>query len=372
MRLLNLFSDHPVGAKVLPVIFGLLMVLPLLHLLPESSSLHLSGYFITLMGKILCYALVALALDLVWGYAGILSLGHGLYFALGGYAIGMYLMRAANPDALPPFMVFLDWHKLPWYWTGTNHFWWSALLVVALPGLLAFVFGYFAFRSKIKGVYFSIITQAMTFAATLLFFRNETGFGGNNGFTGFSTLLGFSLTSPETRVALCMLTALTVTLCYLGLRYLMSLPFGRVLGAVRDSENRLRFLGYRTLWYKLTAWTLSAVIAGIAGALYVPQVGIINPSEMSTTNSIEMAVWVAVGGRGTLLGPLLGAGLVNGAKSYFTVAYPEVWLLLLGGLFIVVTLFLPDGMLGLFKRITSRFQAKKQTQHSNSQEGVSS
>ncbi len=357
MRILNLLSASKMRASVLLGLFAVLILLPLLHLLPATSALYLSGYWITLLGKIMCYALVALALDLVWGYAGILSLGHGLYFALGGYAIGMYLMRTATPDSLPPFMVFLDWHQLPWYWTGTTHFWWSLILVVLAPGLVAFIFGYFAFRSRIKGVYFSIITQAMTFAATLLFFRNETGFGGNNGFTGFSTLLGFSLTTPETRVALCMLTAIVLLLSFVGLRYLMALPFGRVLGAVRDSENRLRFLGYRTQWYKLTAWTLSAVIAGIAGALYVPQVGIINPSEMSTSNSIEMAVWVAVGGRGTLIGPLIGAGLVNGAKSYFTVAYPEVWLLLLGGLFILVTLFLPEGIIGLLKRLAGRLSA---------------
>ncbi len=361
MNFLKLFADQKRSAIAIAVFFVVLLLLPLLDLLPPESPFYLSAYWVTLIGKIMCYALVALALDLVWGYAGILSLGHGLYFALGGYCIGMYLMREANPDALPPFMVFLDWHALPWYWTGSNHFWWASLLVILIPGLIAFVFGYFAFRSKIKGVYFSIITQAMTFAATLLFFRNETGFGGNNGFTGFSTIFGYSITSPTTRVTLCMITALTLMGCYLGLRYLLSLPFGRVLGAVRDSENRLRFLGYRTQWYKLTAWTLSAVIAGIAGALYVPQVGIINPSEMGASNSIEMAVWVAMGGRGTLIGPLLGAGLVNAAKSYFTVAYPEIWLLLLGGLFIVVTLFLPQGVIGLVKQIKD-LKAAKQVQ----------
>ena len=353
MTLLKLFSDQKISAVCIGMLFAVLLLLPLLGLLPSSSPFFLSAYWVTLIGKIMCYALVALALDLVWGYAGILSLGHGLYFALGGYCFGMYLMREANPDALPPFMVFLDWKALPWYWTGSNHFWFAGLMVIAIPGLLAFIFGYFAFRSKIKGVYFSIITQAMTFAATLLFFRNETGFGGNNGFTGFTTIFGYSITSASTRVTLCMLTALCLMLCYIGLRYLLSLPFGRVLGAVRDSENRLRFLGYRTQWYKLTAWTLSAMIAGVAGALYVPQVGIINPSEMGTSNSIEMAVWVAMGGRGTLIGPLLGAGLVNAAKSYFTVAYPEIWLLLLGGLFIVVTLYLPQGLIGLFKQLMS-------------------
>ncbi len=360
-NVLKLFAGNKWGAMSIAVSFLILLLLPLLHLLPSDSAFYLSAYWITLLGKIMCFALVALALDLVWGYAGILSLGHGLYFALGGYCFGMYLMREASPDALPPFMVFLDWKALPWYWTGSQHLWWASLLVILVPGLVAFVFGYFAFRSKIKGVYFSIITQAMTFAATLLFFRNETGFGGNNGFTGFTTIMGYSITSPTTRVVLCMLTAVSLMLCFVGLRYLMSLPFGRVLGAVRDSENRLRFLGYRTQWYKLTAWTLSAVIAGIAGALYVPQVGIINPSEMGASNSIEMAVWVAMGGRGTLIGPLLGAGIVNAAKSYFTVAYPEVWLLLLGGLFIVVTLFLPYGIVGLFKQLQhSKFFAKRE------------
>jgi urea transport system permease protein len=223
-------------------------------------------------------------------------------------------------------------------------------LVVLVPGVVAFIFGFFAFRSKIKGVYFSIITQAMTFAAALLFFRNETGFGGNNGFTGFKTILGMDITSAPMRATLCSLTALVLMLCFVGLRHLMNKPYGRVLGAIRDSENRLQYLGYRTLWYKLSAWVLSAVIAGIAGALYVPQAGIINPSEMNPVNSIEMAVWVAAGGRGTLIGPILGAGLINGVKTYFTVAYPEAWLLILGALFIVVTIFLPKGVIGLFDR----------------------
>lgn len=281
---------------------------------------------------------------------GILSLGHGLYFALGGYAFGMYLMRQSAGDGLPDFMRFLSWTEMPWYWTGTQHFWWAMILVVLVPGIVALIFGFFAFRSKIKGVYFSIISQAMVFAAALLFFRNETGFGGNNGFTGFKTILGFDITSAPTRALLCFVTALTLLLFYMGLRHLMNQPYGRVLGAIRDSENRLQYLGYRTLWYKLSAWVLSAVIAGVAGALYVPQVGIINPSEMNPVNSIEMAVWVAAGGRGTLIGPILGAGLINGVKTYFTVAYPEAWLLILGGLFVVVTIFLPKGVIGLFDR----------------------
>ena len=247
-------------------------------------------------------------------------------------------------------MRFLSWTELPWYWVGTEYILWSLALVILVPGVIAFIFGYFAFRSKIKGVYFSIITQAMTFAAALLFFRNETGFGGNNGFTGFKTILGMDITSASMRATLCFITVLALLACFIGLRHLMNKPYGRVLGAIRDSENRLQYLGYRTLWYKLSAWVLSAVIAGIAGALYVPQAGIINPSEMNPVNSIEMAVWVAAGGRGTLIGPILGAGLINGVKTYFTVAYPEVWLLILGALFIVVTIFLPKGVIGLFDR----------------------
>ena len=345
--ILQLFADKPRTAQLLMLSFAMLIFLPFFHLLPESSGLYLSAYWVTLIGKIMCFALVALALDLVWGYAGILSLGHGLYFALGGYCFGMYLMRQSAGDGLPEFMVFLDWQSMPWFWSGTQYFAWSIFLVLSIPAIVAGIFGYFAFRSKIKGVYFSIITQAMTYAAALLFFMNETGFGGNNGFTGFTTILGQSITAPTTRVMLCSLTAIVLLVSFVGLRHLLTSPFGRVLQAIRDSENRLQFLGYRTLWYKLTAWVISAVLAGIAGALYVPQVGIINPSEMGVTNSIEMAVWVAIGGRGTLIGPLIGAGLVNAAKSYFTVAYPEVWLLLLGALFIVVTLYMPKGVIGL-------------------------
>lgn len=350
MRLTQLLSDSPRNAILIGLCFLVLLILPWLHLLPETSSLHLSAYWVTLIGKIMALAMVALALDLVWGYAGILSLGHGLYFALGGYAFGMYLTRETAGDALPDFMRFLSWTEMPWYWARTQHFWWAMALVVLVPGLVAFIFGYFAFRSKIKGVYFSIITQAMTYAAALLFFRNETGFGGNNGFTGFTTLLGYDITASSTRAMLCFITALALLLSYLGLRYLMNQPYGRVLGAIRDSENRLQYLGYRTLWYKLSAWVLSAVISGIAGALYVPQVGIINPGEMNPVNSIEMAVWVAAGGRGSLIGAIVGAGAVNAIKTYFTVAYPEFWLLILGGLFVVVTIFLPKGIIGVLDR----------------------
>ncbi|MFK3794158.1 urea ABC transporter permease subunit UrtC [Pseudomonas piscis] len=334
-----------VGALLLLV----LLALPLLALLPADNPLHVSAYTLTLVGKILCYAVVALALDLVWGYAGLLSLGHGLFFALGGYAMGMYLMRQAAGDGLPAFMTFLSWSELPWYWAGTEHFLWALCLVVLAPGLLALVFGFFAFRSRIKGVYFSIMTQALTFAAMLLFFRNETGLGGNNGFTNFRSILGFGITEPGTRAALFLATlALLVASLYLGWRLSRS-KFGRVLTALRDAENRLMFCGYDPRGFKLFVWVLSAVLCGMAGALYVPQVGIINPGEMSPTNSIEAAVWVALGGRGTLVGPLLGAGLVNGMKSWFTVAFPEYWLFFLGALFIVVTLYLPKGVIGLFK-----------------------
>lgn len=335
-----------VGALVLAV----LIALPLLHLLPADSPLQVSAYTLTLVGKILCYAIVALALDLVWGYAGLLSLGHGLFFALGGYAMGMYLMRQSAGDGLPAFMSFLAWNELPWYWAGTSSFLWALCLVVLAPGLLALVFGFFAFRSRIKGVYFSIMTQALTFAGMLLFFRNETGFGGNNGFTGFTRILGFDITAPGTRAVLFLATvALLVASLLLGWRLARS-KFGRVLTALRDAENRLMFCGYDPRGYKLFIWVLSAVLCGLAGALYVPQVGIINPSEMSPTNSIEAAVWVALGGRGSLIGPLLGAGLVNGMKSWFTVAFPEYWLFFLGALFILVTLYLPKGVIGLLKK----------------------
>ena len=333
------------------------VAVPVLHLaVPADSPLHVSSFALTLLGKILCYAIVAVALDLIWGYGGILSLGHGVFFALGGYAFGMYLMRQIGRDGvyqsdLPDFMVFLDWKAYPWYWSGTDHFLWAVFLVVAVPALLAWVFGYFAFRSRIKGVYFSIITQALTYAAMLLFFRNETGFGGNNGFTDFKRVLGYSVTSPETRLVLFGLTAVMLAVTLVFAAWLVKSKFGRVLTAIRDAESRVMFIGYNPLWYKLSIWTLSAVLCGIAGALYVPQVGIINPSEMSPGNSIEIAIWVAVGGRGTLIGPIIGAFVVNLAKSWFTVSFPEYWLFFLGLLFIVVTLLLPHGLVGLWKTL---------------------
>ncbi len=340
------------------IALGVIIVLfPVLNLVvPVDSPLHLSDYAVTLTGKILCYALVALAMDLIWGYTGILSLGHSLFFALGGYAFGMYLMRQIGHDGsygshLPDFMVFLDWKSYPWYWSFTDHFWYAALLVILLPGLLALVFGYFAFRSRIKGVYFAIITQAMTFAFMLLFFRNETGFGGNNGFTDFQRIAGVPIATGEMRMVLFILSGLTLLGFLLLARAIVTSKFGRVLTAIRDAESRVMFCGYNPLRYKLAIWTFSAVMCGIAGALYVPQVGIINPSEMSPANSIEIAIWVAVGGRGTLIGPLLGAGIVNGAKSWFTVAFPEYWLYFLGLLFVLVTLFLPQGVMGLLKKM---------------------
>jgi len=355
----RLFSLRAWSA-VFTVTAVLLVVLPVLHLaLPADHPLHVSSFWITLLGKFMCYAVVALAMDLIWGYTGILSLGQGLFFALGGYAFGMYLMRQIGRDGvygsqLPDFMVFLDWKELPWYWTGTDSLAWALVLVVAAPGLVAFVFGYFAFRSRIKGVYFSIITQALTFAAMLAFFRNDMGFGGNNGFTDFKRIAGYPVTAPEMRTLLYVLSGLYLLAALVLARWLVHSKFGRVLTAIRDQESRLLFLGYRTLWFKLSIWTLAAIMSGIAGALYVPQVGIINPSEMGPANSIEIAIWAAVGGRGTLIGPIAGAFAVNGAKSWFTVAYPEYWLFFLGALFVGVTLLMPRGLVGLWSQLRSR------------------
>jgi urea transport system permease protein len=336
------------------------VAVPVLNLaLPAGHALHLSDYAVSLIGKIMCFAICALAMDLIWGYTGILSLGHGMFFALGGYAMGMYLMRQIGRDGnyqsdLPDFMVFLDWKELPWHWALSDSFVATLALVVLVPGLLAFVFGFFAFRSRIKGVYFSIITQAMTYAAMLLFFRNETGFGGNNGFTDFKRILGITIATPETRMVLFVLTGLTLLSFFVFARWLVGSKFGRVLQAIRDAESRVMFTGYDPLRYKLAIWVISAVMCGIAGALYVPQVGIINPSEMSPAASIEIAIWVAVGGRGSLVGPIVGAFFVNGAKSWFTQAFPEFWLYFLGALFIAVTLFLPQGIVGLLRKLKER------------------
>jgi urea transport system permease protein len=328
------------------------VVVPVLNSLPPSFPLHVPNYLIPLMGKFLCFGIAAIAMDLVWGYTGILSLGHALFFALGGYGMGMYLMRSIEGEgvyrsALPDFMVFLDWKQLPWYWHGFNHFPVALLLTLLVPGLLAFVFGWFAFRSRIKGVYLSIVTQALTYAAMLLFFQNATGFGGNNGLTDFKRILGAPLTSPVTKLWLYIITAVALIGTYLMCRFVVVSKLGRVLTAIRDAELKVRFCGYESVKYKVFVWTLSAVLCALAGALYVPQVGIINPGEMQPSNSIELAIWVAVGGRGTLVGPVLGALLLNGAKSWLTNAFPSAWLYVLGGIFVLVTLLLPGGLLGL-------------------------
>ncbi|HEU0071163.1 MAG TPA: urea ABC transporter permease subunit UrtC [Alphaproteobacteria bacterium] len=336
------------------------ILVPLLNqLLPASSPFHVPTYLVSLLGKYLCYALLALSVDLIWGYCGILSLGHGAFFSLGGYAMGMYLMRQIGPRGvyrdpiLPDFMVFLNWKALPWYWHGFDMFWFAMIMVVLVPGILAFAFGWFAFRSRVTGVYLSIITQAMTFALLLAFFRNDMGFGGNNGMTDFKDLLGFNLQASSTRVALFSITAIALALAYLLCRWIIASRLGRVLIAIRDAESRVRFLGYRVEYYKLFVFILSAMLAGGAGALYVPQVGIINPSEFSPANSIEAVIWVAVGGRGSLHGAILGALLVNFGKSYFTTAFPDIWLYMLGTLFIVVTLFLPRGIVGALPAMPS-------------------
>jgi urea transport system permease protein len=337
----------------LGVVVALVLLVPVLNIaVPATSPLHVPDRMIPLLGKFLCYALVGLAMDLVWGYTGVLSLGHAVFFALGGYSMGMYLMRAIGKEGvyrseLPDFMVFLDWKELPWYWHGFDKFGFAMLMVVAAPGILALVFGFFAFRSRIKGVYFSIITQALTFALMLLMFRNDTGFGGNNGLTDFKRLLGYPLAEQSTKANLYIASAIALLLSYLLCRYIVTSKLGRVLLALRDAENRVMFSGYNPLNYKLFVWTLSAMLCGIAGALYAPQVGIINPSELAPANSIEIAIWVAVGGRSTLVGGMVGALIVNGLKSWLTAAYPEIWLYVLGALFIAVTLFLPNGVVGL-------------------------
>jgi urea transport system permease protein len=343
------------------VIVALAVLVPVLNLaVPPSSALHLPTYLVALFGKYACYALLALSIDLIWGYCGILSLGHGAFFALGGYAMGMYLMRQigtrgvyANP-ILPDFMVFLNWKALPVYWYGFQYFPYAALMVVLVPGVLAFVFGWFAFRSRVSGVYFSIITQALTFALMLGFFRNNFGFGGNNGLTDFKDLLGFNVQAETTRVALFSISCVALILAFLLCRAIVTSKFGKVLIAIRDAEARTRFLGYRVESYKLLVFTLSACMAGVAGALYVPQVGIINPSEFAPGNSIEAVIWVAVGGRGTLTGAVIGAVLVNYAKTFFTSgALAPYWLFMLGSLFIGVTLLLPRGVVGTLRHWTA-------------------
>jgi urea transport system permease protein len=343
------------------IVGGIGIAVPILNLLvPPTSAFHVSTYLVSLFGKYACYAILALSIDLIWGYCGILSLGHGAFFALGGYAMGMYLMRQigtrgvyANP-ILPDFMVFLNWKELPIYWYGFQHFAYAGLMVMLVPGVLAFVFGWFAFRSRVTGVYLSIITQALTYALKLGFFRNNFGFGGNNGLTDFKDILGFNVRSEATRDSLFAIACLTLIIGFLVCRSIVASKFGKVLIAIRDAEARTRFLGYRVESYKLFVFTLSACMAGIAGALYVPQVGIINPSEFEPGNSIEAVIWVAVGGRGTLIGAALGAVMVNYAKTYFTSGIlAPYWLFILGGLFIAVTLLLPRGVIGTLHHWTA-------------------
>jgi len=349
------------------------LLIPVLNLaVDETSPFHVPDYLVPLLGKYLCYAMVALAIDLIWGFTGILSLGHGTFFALGGYAMGMYLMRSIGQEGvysshLPDFMVFLDWKELPWYWWGFDHFAFAAAMAILVPAALAYVFGWLAFRSRITGVYFSIITQAMTFAFMLLFFRNDTGFGGNNGLTDFKRILDFPINLQTTRVSLYIASVLALIGVYLLCRFIVRSKLGRLLAAIRDSEGKVLFTGYDTLQYKLFVWTLSAAICGLAGALYVPQVGIINPSEMQPANSIEMAIWVAVGGRATLGGAMVGAWLVNAMKSYFTVAAPELWLYVLGATFIAVTLWLPRGVVGLRLPGLRRSRGKEEEDATNNE-----
>ncbi|MGH1428596.1 MAG: urea ABC transporter permease subunit UrtC [Arenicella sp.] len=356
----SIFSDR--GSKVF---LGLLLVLTIYAVIgnlfvPENSLFHVSTLTITLLGKYLCFALLALSVDVIWGFCGILSLGHGAFFALGGYSMGMYLMRQIGDRGvygdplLPDFMVFLNWTELPWFWLGFDQFWFAVIMVFLVPGVLAFIFGWLAFRSRVTGVYLSIMTQALTYALLLAFFRNEMGFGGNNGLTDFKDILGFSLQENSTRVSLFAITAVVLAMAYALSKWIVSSRYGRVIVAIRDAENRSRFLGYKTERYKVWLFVYSAVLAGIAGALYVPQIGIINPGEFAPINSIEVVVWVAVGGRGTLYGAIAGALLVNFAKTRFTGLFPEAWLFALGGLFVFVTLFLPKGIVGLLDKLSQK------------------
>jgi len=362
--------DGQPGSRTLPFVVLLLVVTFLASVgnlvMPADSVFYVSTYTITLLGKYLCYAMLALSVDIIWGYCGILSLGHGAFFALGGYAMGMYLMRQigdrgvyGNPD-LPDFMVFLNWTELPWFWQGMDQFWFAMIMVVFIPGLLAFVFGWLAFRSRVTGVYLSIMTQALTYALLLSFFRNEMGFGGNNGLTDFKDILGFSLQEDSTRIGLFITTAIMLSLLLLASQAIFKSRFGKVIVAIRDGEDRARFIGYRTERYKVWLFVYSGIVAAVAGALYVPQVGIINPGEFSPVNSIEIVIWVAVGGRGTLIGAVIGALLVNYAKTRFTAIMPDGWLFALGALFVLVTLYLPKGLMGLAEQIKD-----KRTQKNN-------
>jgi len=358
------------GSRTLPFVVLLLAVTVLASIgnlaMPADSMFYVSTYTISLLGKYLCYAMLALAVDIIWGYCGILSLGHGAFFALGGYVMGMYLMRQigdrgvyGNPD-LPDFMVFLNWTELPWFWQGMDQFWFAMIMVAVVSGLLAFVFGWLAFRSRVTGVYLSIITQALTYALMLSFFRNEMGFGGTNGLTDFKEILGFSLQEDSTRIGLFIATSTLLSVALVLSHFIFKSRFGKVIIAIRDGENRARFIGYRAERYKVWLFVYSAVIAGVAGALYVPQVGIINPGEFSPINSIEIVIWVAVGGRATLIGAVVGALLVNYAKTRFTAIMPEAWLFALGALFVLVTLYLPNGLMGLRAQLQDRKTKREQ------------
>ena len=360
MGVFRVLKDDRGGQLLLLFLTVVAIVIPLLNLLvPEGSPFHVTTYTVSLFGKYLTYALLAVAVDLVWGYLGILSLGHAAFFALGGYVMGMYLMRQIGDRGvygdpiLPDFMVFLNWKELPWFWQGLDMFWFATIMIALVPGLLAFVFGWLAFRSRVTGVYLSIITQALTYALMLAFFRNEMGFGGNNGLTDFKDILGFSLQSDATKVGLFVASAVALALGYLACRWIVTSKLGRVTVAIRDAEDRTRFIGYRVEYFKLWVFTFSAVLAGIAGALYVPQVGIINPGEFSPLNSIELVIWVAIGGRYTLYGAVIGALLVNYAKTVLTGVWPDAWLFALGAMFVLVTLFLPKGIAGIFRRKTA-------------------
>jgi urea transport system permease protein len=357
MKLLTFLGNDKTCSAVLLLITAVTFIIPFCNLIsPVDSPLHFSAYTVSLLGKYMAFALLGLSLDLVWGYAGILVLGQGAFFALGGYAMGMYLMRQIGTRGvygnaeLPDFMVFLNWKELPWYWFGFDNFGFAMLMVLLAPAILAFVFGWLAFRSRVTGVYLSIITQALTYALLLAFFRNEMGFGGNNGLTDFKDILGFNIQSEAVRGVLFMLTGISLISAFLVCRWLVNTKLGRVVTAIRDQESRVRFLGYRVEMFKLWLFVFAAMLAGLAGALYVPQVGIINPSEFSPLNSLEIVIWVAMGGRGTLYGAIVGAVLVNYSKTVLTGLLPEAWLYILGGLFIVVTLLLPDGIVGLLQR----------------------
>ena len=360
----RLFSDaiDRWAGLFLALVLGATALIAVLNLaVAPSSPLHVPTHAVALIGKYLCYAVLAVALDLVWGYCGILSLGHAAFFALGGYAMGMYLMRQigtrgvyAHP-ILPDFMVFLNWKELPWYWYGFSSFPFALAMILLVPGLLAFAFGWLAFRSRVTGVYLSIITQAMTYALLLAFFRNDMGFGGNNGLTDFKDILGFPVQAQGTRVALFVASGLLLAAAFLLARMLVTSTFGKVVVAIRDAESRTRFLGYRVEHYKLVVFVVSACMAGLAGALYVPQVGIINPSEFSPLNSLEVVVWVALGGRGTLVGAVVGAIAVNWARTVITTGFlAPYWLFVLGTMFVAVTILLPKGIVGTLAAIDWR------------------